>query len=306
MGLAGLAVAVVGTVDDARDQVMPDPGALAVAAGLSLAAILTSGRAWVSLFHDTLDGRGHRIAFEGNYYVSQLTKYLPAGGAVQAASQVSLAASAGVPLGRVALAFPVSAVGSVAAGATLGAGLVLASELPGWARALALVGLAAPALLHRRFLAGVLGMVRRFVPRIPSPDQLPDQQSILRFYAWALASIASTATAYAVLLHALDAEPNPAVVLCVSAASWTIGFLALPLPAGIGVREAVLVAALPGVGAAPLLAASLAHRLLAIGAELIAAFASKLLGRRRSTQEPEQPRAGRPRPNRITEAGPLR
>ena len=306
VGLAGLAVAVAGTVDDARDQVMPDPGALAVAAGFSLAAILTSGRAWVALFQDVLRDRGHRIRFESNYYLSQLTKYLPAGGAVQAASQVSLAASGGVPLGRVALAFPVSAIASVAAGATLGAGLVLASELPGWARALALVGLAAPALLHRRFLAAVLTAVRRFVPRIPAPDQLPNQQSILTFYAWALVSIGCTAAAYAVLLHALDGEPSPAVVLCASAMSWTIGFLAIPLPAGIGVREAMLVAVLPGVGAAPLLAASLSHRLLAIGAELAAAFGSKLLGRGSRRLEPAQPGDERSPTGRVTEAGPLR
>jgi hypothetical protein len=291
VGLAGLAVAVAGTVDDARDQVMPDPGALAVAAGLSLAAILTSGRAWVALFHDVLHNRGHRIRFESNYYLSQLTKYLPAGGAVQAASQVSLAASAGVPLGRVALAFPVSAVGSVAAGATVGAGLVLASELPGLARALALVGLAAPALLHRRFLAGVLNAVRRFVPRIPAPDRLPDQQSILRFYGWAVISMGCTALAYAVLLRSLSGEASAGVVFFAYAMSWTIGFLAVPLPAGIGVREAVLVACLPGVAAAPLLAASLAHRLLAIGAELAAAFGSKLVARAQTPSDPPTPRA---------------
>jgi uncharacterized membrane protein YbhN (UPF0104 family) len=280
VGLIGLAFAVAGTVDDAREQVMPPPSRLAVAAGLALIAILASGRAWVALFHDTLQGRNQRIRFEGNYYISQLTKYLPAGGAVQAASQVSLAASTGVSLGRVALAFPVSAVGSVAAGATLGVGLALASDLPAWARVLALVGLAAPALLHQRLMARVLKAVRRFVPRLPASDQLPDQRSIVKFYLWALISIGATAAAYAVLLHALDGEPNPALVFCAAAASWTIGFLAIPLPAGIGIREAVLVAALPGVGAAPLLAASLAHRLLAIGAEVAAAFGSKLLGRR--------------------------
>ncbi|MGH9230913.1 MAG: hypothetical protein ACRD07_19665, partial [Acidimicrobiales bacterium] len=130
VGLAGLAVAVARTLDDARDQVLPAPSALAAAAGLSLVAILTSGRAWVALFHNTLNDRAHRLRFEGNYYVSQLTKYLPAGGAVQAASQVSMATAAGVPLGRVAVAFPVSAVGSVAAGATIGSGLVLDSDLP--------------------------------------------------------------------------------------------------------------------------------------------------------------------------------
>jgi glycosyltransferase 2 family protein len=291
VGLVGLAVAVARTLDDARDQVMPAPSALAVGACLALVAILTSGRAWVSLFHDALDDRSRRRRFEGDYYVSQLTKYVPAGGAVQAASQVTLATAAGVPLGRVAVAFPVSAVASVAAGATVGSGLVLVSDLPGWARALSLLGLAMPALLHRRFLAGVLAIARRFVRRVPASDRLPDQRSILTFYAWAVVSIGSTAGAYTVLLGSLTDEASPGVVFVAYAMSWTIGFLAVPLPAGIGVREAVLVACLPSVATAPLLAASLAHRLLAIGAELLAAFGTKVAARSGSVPGPAPPRA---------------
>jgi uncharacterized membrane protein YbhN (UPF0104 family) len=72
---------------------------------------------------------------------------------------------------------------------------------------------------------------------------------------------------------------NPAIVFCAFALSWTLGFLVLPLPSGIGVREAVLIAALP-VGAGPLLAASLAQRLLAMGADVTAAFGSKIVARR--------------------------
>ncbi len=281
VGLIGLVIAVANTVDDARERVMPNPGALVAAAVLAVIAIVTSGRAWVALFRDLLESRAERIRFEATYYLSQLTKYLPAGGVVQAASQVGLAAAAGVPVGRVAVAFPVSAVGSVAAGATLGAGVALASDLAGWARALALVGLLTPALLHRRFLAAVLVGARRVVRRIPAPDRLPSQRSIVAFYGWAVVSIGSTATAYATLLRALTEEANPLIVFFAAALSWTLGFLVVPLPAGIGVREAVLVAALPGIGAAPLLAASLAHRLLAIGADVAAALGSKLLSRTR-------------------------
>lgn len=302
-GLVGLAVAVTRTVDDARDQVLPSAGALAVAGGLALVAILASGRAWVTLFREVLDNGGNRVRFEVTYYLSQLTKYLPAGGVVQAASQVSLAAATGVPLGRVALAFPVSVVGSAAAGATLGAGMALAAELPGWVRALALVGLAAPTLLHRRSMAAVLGLARRFVRRLPAPDRLPSQRSILVYYGWALASIGATAAAYAVLLRSLTGEASPATVFFASALSWTLGFLVLPLPAGIGVREAVLIAALPGVGAAPVLAASLAHRLLAMGAELAAVLVSKLAVRRKALHEPAAPQTTSSGPGRPATDG---
>ena len=286
VGLAGLAVAVARTVDDARDQALPSAGALAVAGGLALVSILASGRAWVTLFQDVLDGAKVRLRFEAGYYLSQLTKYLPAGGIVQAASQVSLAAATGAPLGRLAVAFPVSVVGTVAAGATLGAGIALAGELPGWARALALVGLAAPALLYRRFLAAVLRLARRYVRRIPAPDRLPSQRSILAYYLWALAAIGATAAAYAVLLRSLTDGASPTIVFFAFALSWTLGFLVVPLPAGIGVREVILIAAIPEVGAGPVLAASLAHRLLGIGAELVAVLGSNLAARRLALPEP--------------------
>jgi uncharacterized membrane protein YbhN (UPF0104 family) len=84
-----------------------------------------------------------------------------------------------------------------------------------------------------------------------------------------------------VLLRSLTDEVNPAVVLCSFAAAWVTGFLAVPIPAGVGVREAVLVGLLPEVGTAPLLAASLALRLLTIGTELLALLGNKLARGRR-------------------------
>jgi uncharacterized membrane protein YbhN (UPF0104 family) len=293
LGLAGLAVAVTRTVDEARDQVLPSLGALAIAGALALVAILASGRAWVTLFRDVLENRGGRLRFEATYYLSQLTKYVPAGGVVQAASQVSLAAATGAPLGRLVVAFPVSVVGTVTAGATLSAGMALAVDLPGWLRALALVGLATPALLHRRLMAGVLRLARRFVRRVPAPERLPSQRGILVYYGWALAAIGATAAAYAVLLRSLTGEASSAIVFSAFALSWTLGFLVVPLPAGIGVREAILLAAIPGVDPAPILAASLAHRLLGIGAELAAFLGTRLAVRRKVSGEPSTPQPTR-------------
>jgi uncharacterized membrane protein YbhN (UPF0104 family) len=279
-GLVSLVVVVARTVDDARDSALPSAEAFVLAGGLALVSILTSGQAWVTLYRDVIESAGGRRRFEAFYSLSQLAKYLPAGGMVQAASQVNLAASTGIPLGRVAVAFPVSVVGTVAAGATLSAGVVFADELPGWARVLALFGLAAPALLYRPLMAAVLRLARRYVPRVPVPDRLPNQRSILAYYGWALASIGATSAAYAVLLRSLTDEGSFAIVFFAFALSWTLGFLVVPLPAGIGVREAVLIAAIPEIDAGQVLAASLAQRLLAIGAELLAVLGSNVVARR--------------------------
>jgi uncharacterized membrane protein YbhN (UPF0104 family) len=206
----------------------------------------------------------------GTYYLSQLTKYLPVGGFAQAASQLSLAPSAGITVRRAAVAFPVSAVCAVAAGATLGSGLALAGDLPGWARVVAALGLLSPLLLYRPWMAKALNTARRLVHRIPDIDHLPSQREIIACYLWAAVTIGSFSVAYAVLLASTTEGENPARVFCAFALAWVIGFLAVPIPAGLGVREALLVVFLPGVGTAALLAASLALRLLGIATEALA------------------------------------
>jgi uncharacterized membrane protein YbhN (UPF0104 family) len=84
-------------------------------------------------------------------------------------------------------------------------------------------------------------------------------------YLFGLGNLISYGAAYAVLLTDV-ADVNPFIAGSALCAAWVAGYLVVPLPSGLGVREAVLVAALPGA-AASLVAASVAHRLLGIGAE---------------------------------------
>jgi uncharacterized membrane protein YbhN (UPF0104 family) len=279
-GLVGIAIVVAQTFDAADEQVLPSVPALIVGGLLSIVAITSSARAWVALFSDLVTTRDGHLILRGTFYLAQLTKYLPAGGIVQTASQVGLAPHAGVPIRRAAVAFPVSVVGAFVACATYGSGLVFDSDLAPWLRVLALAGLGAVVLLHRGLMAWVLDLAHRLVKRIPGSDQLPTQRDIIAFYLWALATVGSLCATYAVLLSSLDVDANPFFVFCAFALSWLVGFLAVPIPAGVGVREAVLVALLPGVGTAPLLAASLALRLLSIAAELLAVAGNKLAVRR--------------------------
>jgi hypothetical protein len=97
-GLIGIAVVVARTFDAADEQVLPSAEALVAGGVLSLVAIVASARAWVSLFSDLVASREQRLIMRGTFYLSQLAKYLPAGGIVQTASQVGLAPAAGVPI----------------------------------------------------------------------------------------------------------------------------------------------------------------------------------------------------------------
>jgi hypothetical protein len=123
------------------------------------------------------------------------------------------------------------------------------------------------------------------VTRVPEPDALPPQAAILRAYLCALGNLAAYGAAFTVLLSDGGAV-NPFVAVSAFCAAWVAGYLVVPVPSGLGVREAVLVAALPDLATASLLAASVAHRVLGIVAEAALAGGSRLQGRigRRSTR----------------------
>jgi len=279
VGLTGIALAVWKSVEDTQGQVLPSAAALVAGGLLAQIGILASARAWVSLFSDLLTERSNRALLRGTFYLSQLTKYLPVGGVAQAASQLGLAPTAGIPLKRAAVAYPVSAVCAVVAGLTLSTGLVFETGLPGWVRVLCVCGLLSVVLLRRGLMARFLTFARRVYHRVPSAELLPTQRDILMFYVWALVTVAASAAAYSLMLGSLHTGANLLTIFCGFALSWVIGFLAVPIPAGVGVREALLVALILGVGTGSVLAASLALRLLTIGTEVMAFLVNKLVVR---------------------------
>jgi hypothetical protein len=118
LGLVGLIIAFKRAVDESRGEALPDAPALVIAGVLTLASIVLAGRAWTELF----DRRHDRRALAGSLYASQLTKYLPAGGFVQAAGQVSMSVTAGARVGQAASAAAVWAFTTIVAGSRRGSG----------------------------------------------------------------------------------------------------------------------------------------------------------------------------------------
>jgi hypothetical protein len=273
LGLAGIAIAARQAAQDVDGRVLPSAGAFAVAAALSVASLLAAARGWAAI----LEHRGDRPRVLGAFYASQLTKYLPAGGVVQAAGQVTLSTGDGVPLRVSAAALPVFALASVVAGLTLSAGLAFASDLPVWARVLSAAGLLTLVLARRPVVVWAYNTVRRLVPRLPAPDVLPSQRAVDRGLAWAAVNLITFGAGYAVLVLDLDSDAGAGRVAVAAIAAWVLGFLVVPLPSGIGVREAVLVATLPGIETAVLLACSLAHRIAMLCAEVAVVLLNRLI-----------------------------
>jgi glycosyltransferase 2 family protein len=264
IGLAGLTVAVLTVAHDVQDRRLPSIGAMAAALVLHVIALIFASRGWASLFPADADRR----ALARSLYTSQLAKYLPAGGVLQAAGQVTLSGLSG-GVRSAAIRLPVFSLCLVTAGATLASGLAFASDLPTWGRVLAGAGLLAPCLLDRRVLAAVLRHARRVVSRLPEPDALPPKPAIVAAYLWGIGNMVAYGAAFAVLLTDIT-NVNPFIAGAALCAAWVAGYLVVPVPSGLGVREAVLVAALPA-SAASLVTASVAHRLLGIIAEAMLA-----------------------------------
>ncbi|HEY8545291.1 MAG TPA: hypothetical protein VIL36_09600 [Acidimicrobiales bacterium] len=268
-GLIGLAIAVSSSMSSTEGQDLPGPLALGAGYVCHLVGLVCGARAWIALFPPDVD----RAALANGMYVSQLTKYLPAGGFVQQASQVALSSQSGV--GTAALRLPVFSLCAVAAGATGGALLVFDDDLPAWGRILAVAGLATVAVLDRRLLQLGLRLARRVVKRLPDGDALPDQASILRSYVFMVGNIIAFSAAFVVLMVDTADGVDPLMTGAALAAGWVLGYVAVIFPSGLGVREGVLVAVL-AVPNAALLAASIAHRLLGLVAEATLAGVSQL------------------------------
>lgn len=247
-------------------------GALLVALGLYLAAAAATARGWSAL----LRGRVSPAEARGAMYESQLAKYVPGGGVLQATGQVALSTGRDLTAGAATIAWAVSIVLTLGAGVVLVSPLALAPEQPGWVRALALIGLAGLFVERRTGLAWVLERLRRFVRRIPPSSTIPPQPDIRRAFGWIGGGFALNAASFAVL--AIDLDPSLSYLTVASAyvSGWLVGFLLVPLPAGLGAREAVMLALLPTGATGLVLAASVAQRLVVAASEVLLVVGNRL------------------------------
>ncbi len=263
-GLFAAGLALWQSVSSASDEVLPPASRWVLAALFAALWLYFSIKAWVALF----EAPEQRHALARALILSQLGKYVPGGGIVQVTAMVAMSRNEQVSTSRLALGLPVLGLSVVAAGGVALAGIaVVGDTIPGWVRALGLLGLLAPMVLWRPVMAFSARAVRRVVPRMPPPDDLPSQRAILVGGAWAAVSLVATGVAYALLVQPSYDESDLLSLTLAFMVAWTVGFLVLPLPGGIGVREAVLVWLIGG-SFSSIVGASIAHRIITIGTEL--------------------------------------
>lgn len=128
----------------------------------------------------------------------------------------------------------------------------------GWALlALLPVGLAA---VHPAVLGPVLRAARRASRQRLALDA-PDWPAMVRLVARAVPTWLLVGTAAAFVTEAFGFDQHPVRVAFAAVAAWIVGFLAVPVPAGAGVREVVFVV-LCGLPAGPATAVAAVARLL--------------------------------------------
>jgi len=215
------------------------------------------------------------------YLVGQLGKYLP--GSVWAfVLQMELAKKAGVPrvngFTATVVTLGMSTVGALVIGAVelprlLGAGAV--ATVPMLALAALAVFCTLPSVLTR-----LVNLLLRLLRRRPMPNAL-GWGDVGRALCWTTLGWALFGSHLWLLTTSAATPGSVGWVQCVSALALavTAGSLALIAPSGIGVREAIIVAALaPFVSAGVALGLAVASRATFVVADLVAAGLAALLG----------------------------
>ena len=247
-----------------RSEGLAWPSAWQLGAALLLCAVALglAYQEWRLLAGALPAGGRQRLAW--SFYLAQLAKYAP-GGVWQVASQVGGSQDAGLPLPRAAVAYAGFVASQLAAAGTVGATLaVTAPWLDPVLRLAALGGLGLCLLLNRRWL----GRLASWLRRAPAPELQPPPGAVAAAWRVGLLVTVASVGAFAVVLSGIRPDvPWPASAAAFALA-WVVGFLAVPAPSGLGVREAVLLVLLgPVAGAHELIGAAVLHRLLTMTAE---------------------------------------
>lgn len=247
------------------------PSFLAILAGLVCGTM-----SWQVLLDDLGEPVGVRRGAQV-CLVGQLGKYVP--GSVWAyVLQVELGRRYGIARARVFAASLFSVAVAVVASLVAGSlALPVVREVEPrllWLYVLLPLGLAA---LHPRVLTTAARLAFRLLRR-PRPDHVLGYGAILRSLAWAVGSYVCYGTHLWLLTGAGVSAWG--VSIGAMAVAMIAGLFAFVLPSGVGVREAVVVAAIaPLVGAGAALAFAVASRLMFIVADLLVAGGAALLAR---------------------------
>lgn len=256
------------------------PGWLLLAVILAAAGMSSIGLVWGRVL-DQLGvavGAARVVAW---YFVGELGKYLP-GGVWPVVGRGELARRGGVPRSRAYTSVALSlGMLYLAALFTVAALIPFALSEGGYSPWMLFL-LALPigvVVLHHDVLERIVSVVRRLTGRVVHLDVPRWRQSLTLVAAylptWAFIGVSTWAVA-----RALTPEAPFVRVVFAAVLSWVAGFLAVPVPAGAGIREAVLLAT-SGLGGGVAVATAIVARLIFVGVDCLGAFVGLPVATRR-------------------------
>jgi uncharacterized membrane protein YbhN (UPF0104 family) len=247
----------------------------------ALAGLIAGAMAWSALLRDFGDAVPAVIAMR-IFFVGQLGKYVP-GGVWPVFAQMELGRAAGVRrlgIGAVSAVLLVIVVtsGLLVAIVTLPFTSAHTLHRAWWALFLIPVGLA---MLHPKALRGLIDLALRVLRRDPLEGAVT-WRGVIVATAWAVVMWVCFGLHLAALSHTVAASGHRLLLLATGAyaLSWVVGFLVVIAPAGVGAREAMLVATLsPVMSASAATAVALVSRLVMTGADFFLAAGAGSLAR---------------------------
>ncbi len=273
-----IVLAIVLTVASRWAEVSADlarvsAGTLALSTVLGMLSLVFTLVGWRALLAD-LGSPLHLAPASGVLFIGQLGKYLP-GTVWSVVAQAEVASRLGVPRRTSAVAGLLSVAMSALAGLAVGVvalpGLLAAGGGPAYLLLLVLLA-AGAAVLHPRVLNALLGRALRLVRREPLERPLSGGAIATTTVAYLLAWL-SLGLHFLVLVRALGGDSGAVVPSVFGyALAAAVGMIVVIAPAGVGVREGVLVYLLADhlPQSAPLVAAILS-RFVLLACDLVAA-----------------------------------
>jgi glycosyltransferase 2 family protein len=224
----------------------------------------------------------------GVFFTSQLGKYLP-GSVWPVVSQMEFGRRQGIPRRTMLAANVITLALSLAVGLILAAVLLPLSSPHALGRFWWTFLLLPPLLacVHPRALPALLDRLFRVIKREPLNQRLTNR-SVVTAVLWSALSWLVLGVHLYVITHALGAHGATGLAAAIGGTAFAVavGIAVIPAPAGVGIRDAVLVATLtPGIGGTQALAAALASRVVLVAADLFLAGVGALIRPRRVVQE---------------------
>lgn len=265
LSLAYLVAFAVRNWSAIRSVASPEPGPVAIAAAVYLLAHPATAANWVlgvrALGQNVSFADGFKIAF-----ASQVAKYLP-GNVAHYFARTGLAKAAGVTLVSSSVATLVEILTALLAAAAIVATATLVDPAP--------LAVLDAALTRSRAVPASIGLIAICAIALTVYLTSMPARTVLRMLACHAVNFMLVALSFfAVTASLTDQALAPGPAIGIFTAAWVAGYLVPGAPAGLGVREAVLVAWLsPIIGPGEAIACTVFHRLLTASCDALVGIA---------------------------------